>query len=165
MIRRRRPQRGRMSRAIRLVPCLIWEWIADTRFRYGPLGDSPATVADGGWLLTDAGVRLVNETGIDGSTTPPPIVASGIAGAAGRKPFPAGMHPAGSDRATGVTEERPSRRETEGFVGVAPGIMRGAFAVRLLAPGESNWSAGAVPSGAAALRPRCDSGRDCRPRI
>ncbi len=39
--------------------------------RFGPLGDSPATVADGGWLLTDTGVRLVNETGIDGSTAPP----------------------------------------------------------------------------------------------
>lgn len=89
--------------------------------RSGPLGDSPAVLADGGWLLTDAGVRLVNETGIDGSTVPPaPIVASGIAGAAAREALPGGTNPTGSDPATGVTEERPSRRETAGFGGSLP---------------------------------------------
>ena len=48
---------------------------------------------------------------------------------------------AGSDPATGVTKERRLRRETAGFVGVAPGITRGAIPVWLLLPGSAIGSA------------------------
>lgn len=70
------------------------------------------------------------------------------------------MHHAGSDRATGVTEERPSRREAEGFVGVAPGITRGtSLGVAVVGARDPVQPSGGFTD-AAALRPRCDSARD-----
>ena len=49
---------------------------------------------------------------------------------AGSFPLPGWKNSAGSDPATGVTKERPSCRETAGFVGVAPGITGGALSAR-----------------------------------
>ena len=109
--------------------------------RSGRSGDSPAAVADGGWLLTDAGVRLVNETGIDGSTAPTaPIVASGIAGAVARKPFPAGTHQPGATRPGRCDGGTPVGPENRRFRWVAPGFSLPQSMVPSMARTGSVWS-------------------------
>ncbi len=78
----------------------------------------------------------------------------------GLSPFRDGRIQPGATRAVGVTEEHPLRRETGGFVGVAPGITRGAMPVWLLLPESVVCPARTASSEATALRPRCDSSCD-----
>ena len=61
--------------------------------------------------------------------------------------------------AKGVTQERPSRRETAGFVGVAPGITGGAFSARPVCHRVRSVQPGRRFPGSL-RRPRCDSGLD-----
>ena len=91
--------------------------------RSGRSGDSPATVADGGWLLTDAGVRLVNETGTDGTTVPRAHRCVRTRRCGGAEALPGRDASAGSDparevwRRNGVpgTLKRCSPTEAKGF--------------------------------------------------
>ena len=84
-------------------------------------------------------------------------------GDGGLSPFQDGRIQPGATRAMGVTEERLLRRKTAGFVGVAPGITRGAIPVWLLLPARAISPARMALSDATALRPPCDSGRDSSP--
>ncbi len=75
-------------------------------------------------------------------------------------PFPEGTICRERPRAMGVTEERPLRRKTAGFGGVAPGITDGAIAVRPLLPKDAIGPANAGRSGATIRRTGWDSGCD-----
>ncbi len=66
----------------------------------------------------------------------------------------------GATRAIGVPQERPLRRETGGFVGVAPGTTGGAIPGRPRLPWEAIGSVNAGRSGPAARPARGDSGCD-----
>ena len=70
----------------------------------------------------------------------------------------------GATRPVGVTEEHLLGQKTAGFLGVAPGITRGAISVWLLLPGSSFGPARTALSDATALRPPCDSGCDSSPQ-